>query len=131
MMNNKIMKRPDQYREENEPRNYYERKVVPAADIIEGKHDYTVRIDLPGVNKETIDLKIDGDRLRLRASTGLRHGNNAKLRIQETAPVIYEREFFLGNEIDRSKINGEYDHGVLVITLQKNESKKPHEIKIK
>ncbi len=126
-----LMKRPEKKESVVQPRSYYERRIVPPVDIIESDNHYTVQVDMPGVNKESIDLKVDGDTLRVRAYTGDYHKGDAKLHRREIIPSVYEREFQLGKEIDRSKINGEYDNGVLTITLQKNESVKPREIHIK
>jgi len=126
-----IMKYQEQNKQVEHPRSYYERRVVPSANIVENNNEFIVHVDMPGVNKESISLKVDGDSLHIQGSTGNYHKDNAKMYLHETRPTIYEREFNLSNEIDRSKITGEYNNGVLLITLQKNEKAKPQEIKIK
>lgn len=129
MTRNEIMKRSD-----NKPLptfSHYERKMIPRTDIIEKENMYIVRIDMPGVDKESIKIKVDGDMLHVTGSTGQYHDNDPKMLVREIAPKVYEREFQLGNEIDRSKISGEYDTGVLTITLEKSEQSKPREIVVK
>ncbi len=131
MTRKEIMKRPDNQDRVTGSRSIYERRIVPPADIIEENNEYIVRVDMPGVEKESIDLKVDGDTLRVRGSAGDYHKNNPKMVVNEITPTVYERDFQLGKDIDRSGIKGEYDTGVLTITLPKSEQAKPHEIKIK
>lgn len=126
-----IMKRPENTHGVPQTRSIYERRIVPPADIIADTNAYTVRVDMPGVEKESIDLKVDGDTLRVRGSAGDYHKKDAKMVLNELTPVVYEREFQLGKDIDRSGIDGQYEAGVLTITLMKSENAKPREIKIK
>lgn len=126
-----IMKRPENQHAVTKSRSIYERRVVPPADIIDGINEYTVRVDMPGVNKDTIALKIDGDTLRVRGSAGDYHRQSPKMVINEISPTVYERDFHLGKDINRSNISGEYESGILTITLPKSEQAKPREIKIK
>lgn len=131
MTRQNIMKRPESSTAVTQPHTYYERKIIPPADIIEGAEEYTVRMDMPGVSKDSIQLKVDGQILRVRGSTGKYHNENPRMVLREINPTVYEREFQLGNEVDRSKINAEYDSGVLIISLHKNEKSKPREIQVK
>ncbi len=126
-----IMKRPESSTAVTKPQSFYERRVIPPADIIEGPEEYTVRVDMPGVAKDSIELKVDGSKLLVRGSTGKYHNDNSKMVLREINPTMYQREFQLGSEIDRSKINAEYESGVLNISLHKNEQSKPREIRIK
>ena len=126
-----IMKRQENQHELPQTRSFYERRVVPSADIIEGENEYIVRVDMPGVEKNSIDLKVDGSSLRVRGSAGDYHGNSPYMIMREIKPTVYDRVFQIGKDIDRNAINGEYNEGVLTITLRKNESAKPREIKIK
>jgi HSP20 family protein len=112
-------------------RSYYERRVVPSADIIEGTDEFIVRVDMPGVDKSNITLKVDSDKLKVQGSTGDYHAGNASFIRHETKPTCYEREFYLGNGVDRSKIHAEYSFGILTITLQKSEESKPKHISIR
>jgi len=126
-----IMKQPEKSQSTIQPQSFYERRIVPPANIVEETNQYTVHVDMPGVNKETVKLQVDADTLRIQGSTGDYHQENAKLHKREIIPTTYEREFQLGKEINRSKINAEYDNGVLTITLQKHDAVKPREIPIK
>jgi HSP20 family protein len=120
--------------EQNVPasnRSYYERRVVPSADIIEGTDEFIVRVDMPGVDKSNITLKVDSDKLKVQGSTGKYHAGNASFIRHETKPTCYEREFYLGNGVDRDKIQAEYSLGILTITLQKSEHSKPKHISIR
>lgn len=54
MTRNEIMKRAENRQIVTQPRSYSERRVIPPADISEGGNEYTVHVDMPGVNKESI-----------------------------------------------------------------------------
>lgn len=126
-----IMRREANNRGAVAARSYYERRIVPPADIIESDHDYTVRIDMPGVEESSIDIKIEGNKLRIRGSTGEYVREGARMLVNELRPTVYEREFLLGKGINRDAIKAEYVNGVLFMTLEKSEDLKPREIKIK
>ncbi len=106
---------------------------LPFANI--GKKDsntYTIEVDLPGVKKEDIDLKIEDGYLRVSAK------REFKKEVKEEDYYMIgsyfgeiSRVFALPEDVDRKKIDAKYEDGRLYITLEKEESKKAKTIKIK
>ena len=102
-----------------------ERKSPAAAamrvDVREGKDNYVVKADLPGVRKDDIHVEIDGNQVMLRAEvrkeTEQREGERV-LR-SERYSGQFARSFSLASEIDEVKSVAKFEDGVLELTLQK------------
>lgn len=98
------------------------------------KEDSTfhVEVDLPGVKKEEIDVKVEDDVLVVSA---VRHYKNEVKEddyyISESAFGKLERRFVLPENIDSESINASYENGRLDIELQKTKKAKPRSISIK
>jgi HSP20 family protein len=113
------------------PQWYYEKIVAPPVDIIESEGGYLVNLDIPGADKNDISIQVEEDTLRIKAGAGAYHGEGAALLRNEILRTRYEREFYLGNGVDRNNVEAEYMNGVLNIRLQKTEDVKPKYITIK
>jgi len=106
---------------------------LPLANL--AKHDndtFTIEVDLPGVKKEDIDIKVEDDYLTVTALR--RYKNEVKeddYYLCESNFGVISRSFVLGDNIDRDKIQAKFEDGRLYITLEKVESKKTKNISIK
>ena len=106
---------------------------LPFANLAK-KEDATfhMEVDLPGVKKEDIDLKIEGDVLVVSA---VRHYKNEisedSYDICESSFGKIERRVTLPVNIDTQKVNARFNDGRLEIELQKTETAKPKSIAIK
>ncbi len=110
--------------------NEQEKKyLIPKANIREEENTVFVEIELPGAVKDTISVRIEGDRLIV---FGQRESESKKLRAlhRESLPFDYRREFILGEDIDTEKITARFEGGVLYLTLMKVEEKKPQIIEV-
>ena len=96
----------------------------PAAmrvDVREDATAYTIRADLPGVNKDDIHVSVDGERVTVSAET--RSENEVKdsetvLRRERHAGTV-SRTFALGQPVDDAQATAKYVDGVLELTLPK------------
>ncbi|MFC5541620.1 MAG: Hsp20/alpha crystallin family protein [Bacilli bacterium] len=90
-------------------------------DITETKDAYIVQADLPGFNKEDIQIDIDNNYLTIRAKrddhTEERDENDRVIRKERHFGEFY-RSFYI-NDVDQERIEAELDNGVLKITLPK------------
>ena len=106
---------------------------LPFANLAK-KEDSTfhVEVDLPGVKKEDIDVKVEDDVLIISA---LRHYKNEVSRddyyVCESSYGKLERRFALPENIDSESITASYNDGRLEIELQKTKKAKPRAISIK
>ena len=107
------------------PRNY----VTPNVDITESKDGYLLEAEMPGVNKEGLELLLEGNELTI---VGHRRADviDSQLLYRESSPTDYRRVFVLDPAIDTGKISAQIEQGILKLTLPKAEKVKPRMIKV-
>ncbi len=105
--------------------------VTPAADIFETPDAFVLKVDMPGVQKESISVQVEPGELQIKGIIDQLYKEPANLVYSEIRKASFYRKFNVGNGIDADKIHATFDNGVLTITLQKNESIKVREIPIK
>jgi HSP20 family protein len=98
-------------------------------DVTENDTQYTVKAELPGVEKNDIEVKIDGNRVSISAKVErkqeLKEGERVIRRERYSGAV--SRSFSLASEIDEATAAAQYKDGVLSLTLPKkaaNEQKR-------
>jgi len=102
--------------------------IAPRVDITETKNGYTLEAEMPGVNKQGLELLLDNDELTI-----LGHRESlacGDLIHRETTPQPFRRIFALDPAIDSGKITAQMDQGVLVLQLPKAERLKPRKIPV-
>jgi HSP20 family protein len=113
-----------------ETKHQQERTVEPVADIYETADAFVVKLDMPGSSKEEIKLSIEPNRLTVRGTVGVQHGEGVNVFFSEIGRKNYIREFNLGNGVNHDAIDAQFENGVLTITLPKTEHVKAREITI-
>ena len=103
--------------------------IAPPVDIFENEDSLIVVADLPGVDKDGVDIRIDDYILTIKGNA--KYTQQANVLRQEFTLQNYYRQFQLSDEVDQSKISAESKNGVLTITLPKAEKSKPKQIKVK
>lgn len=90
-------------------------------DVTENNEGYTVKAELPGVDKNDIDVQIDGNLVSINAKVErnkeLKEGDRVVRR--ERYAGSFSSSFKLGSSIDESKATAQYRDGVLSLTLPK------------
>lgn len=105
------------------------RYMVPPVDIFESEKNLTVIVDLPGVQKENVDIKVDKDILTIKGK--VRYEPPKEMLRGEFRLLDFFRQFQLSDEVDSEKISARSSNGVLTITLPKAEKAMPRQVKIK
>ncbi|HOY10434.1 MAG TPA: Hsp20/alpha crystallin family protein [Candidatus Omnitrophota bacterium] len=106
--------------------------VAPYANIYEQGKDIVLSVEMPGVEKGTIDVNLNGNLLVIQARKMKEEiSKEYKPVYQERFPVAYERRFEINTEIDRDAIEAEYKNGILKVSLAKSEAAQPQKIAIK
>jgi HSP20 family protein len=106
---------------------YYDK---PECDIYESENGYKIYFDIPGVEKDDINLKLEKNILTMTAECSKKPMTDNRLIREEIKFHGYKRAFNLSSSVDPEKINADYENGTLTITLSKKEDKKTKEIKI-
>ena len=107
-----------------------ERKYSPAlCDVYREADTVTLKMEMPGVSKENLDVKVDGDKLTIHGvkSSGDIEG---KYILREIRDCDYHHEFSIDDTIDRNKIDAVIKNGIVEISLGIKESEKPRKIKV-
>jgi len=106
---------------------------LPLANLAKHSSDtYDIEIDLPGVKKEDIELKIEDDYLTVNAIRRTKKEvNKDDYYLCESAFGLISRSFVLPKDVDRDKISAHLENGRLYISLEKEETRKAKQISIK
>ena len=105
-------------------------KTYPAAcDIWEKDGNVICKMEMPGVSKENLDVKIDGDKLFIHGKKNS-SPEDSVFRLREIRNGDYYHEFTLDETIDRNKVDASIKNGVVTITLGVRESEKPRKIAV-
>ena len=116
-------------RQEQQPQAQ-ERHVVPPVDVFENDASITLLADLPGVAREQLHVRVDGETLVLEATAGTGGPENMDLVYGEAQCPAYRRQFTLSRELDTSRIEAQLRDGVLRLTIPKAEDAKPRRIEV-
>jgi HSP20 family protein len=106
-----------------------EAMVAPEVNIFETKDGYVLEADMPGVNKEGLEITLEGNEITL---VGHRQSNAlpGEALFCESRGLDFGRVFELDPAIDTAKISARMDNGILTLTLPKSEQVKPRKIKV-
>lgn len=113
-------------RSDNAPQPY----VVPPVDVFENESSITLLADLPGVPRDQLQLRVDGDTLVLEATAATNGPENMELVYGEAQCPTFRRQFTLSRELDTSRIEAQLRDGVLRLTIPKAEEARPRRIEV-
>jgi HSP20 family protein len=105
--------------------------VTPAADIFETSDAFVLKIDLPGVERDSINVQVEPEQLMVKGRIAQLYKETTNLVYSEIRKVSFYRRFRIGSGIDAERIRADFEDGVLTLTLPKNESTRVREIPIK
>jgi len=104
---------------------------APAVDIFETEHELVVKADLPDIQPEGLDIRVENNILTIRGERKFEKKVNESnyLRV-ERSYGSFSRSFSLANTVNSEAIKAEYKNGVLTLTIPKREEAKPKQIKV-
>ena len=102
---------------------------VPNVDIFEDENQLVLLADMPGVDKDGVEIHLEEGQLRIQGKVfGEVPGEYV---ISEYSVGDYTRTFTLSNVIDQEKIQASMKNGVLRVVLPKSDISKPRKIAVK
>jgi len=116
-------------REENAPARQ-EAALLPPVDVVEDSTGITLYADLPGVPRDKLDVRVDGDQLNIEAELALPLPQRMTPSHAEVGRARYRRAFTLSKELDAEKVSAELAHGVLRLRIPKAEHAQPRRISV-
>ena len=97
---------------------------VMKTDVREHENGYELDVDLPGIKKENVKVKLEDGYLTISASTAQNNDEKDKkgnyIR-RERFSGSYSRSFYVGEEIKETDIKAKFDNGVLQLSIPKPE----------
>jgi HSP20 family protein len=90
---------------------------------------FYIKLDLPGVKPDSIDLTVEQNVLTVRAERPALNGE-VELVVAERPVGTFTRQVFLGDTLDADHIDADYTAGVLTLTIPVHEAAKPRKLAI-
>jgi HSP20 family protein len=93
---------------------------LPRADVVDTGDHLEVRVELPGVSKESIEVRVQGDTLRIAARSAEESSDTSgTYLLKERRSRSFERAFQLSEAIPASKLSAKFENGVLTVSVPK------------
>lgn len=103
----------------------------PSVDISENDNAFVLKAELPGVNREDINIDINNKTLTLKGEKKFEEKTEKENYVRvERSYGSFSRTFALSDKVDTENVKASYKDGVLEVTLPKKEEAKPKEIKV-
>lgn len=102
---------------------------IPPVDIMETDDAYLVSVEIPGVNKDAVHIRIQDEKLTISGERKRQQHDIHHFR-KERVDGPFSRTIALPGPVDQSQVTAKYNNGILEITLPKQEKDKGREIKI-
>lgn len=107
-----------------------QRAVVPAVDVFEDASGITLLADMPGVPKDLLELKVEGESLLIEGSVWPRTPDGMEAIYAEVRVPRYRRSFALSRELDTTRIEANLKDGVLSLRIPKQAHAQPRRIAV-
>ena len=105
------------------------RYVVPDVNIYETKDGYELEAEMPGVNKDGLEITLEGTEITITGHRATETAPGEPL-FRERHNAEYHRVFELDPAIDATRIAARMNQGVLFLALPKSEAVKPRRITV-
>ncbi len=107
-----------------------QRAVQPAVDVFEDAGGITLLADMPGVQREQLELKIEGDALLIEGGMQPFTPESTEAVYAEVRVPRYRRSFTLSRELDTARVEAKLKDGVLELRIPKLEHAQPRRIAV-
>jgi HSP20 family molecular chaperone IbpA len=107
-----------------------QRAALPAIDVFEDASGITLLADMPGVPKEQLELKVEGDALLIEGAVQPRTPDGMEAIYAEVRTPRYRRSFTLSRELDTTRIEANLKDGVLRLRIPKQAHAQPRRIAV-
>ena len=110
-------------------RGQAEQFITPTASVTEIADGYTLEIEMPGVQKDGLEISVENNELTIVGRRSLPAVEGTLIH-RESRPENFRRAFEIDPSIDANKISAKIDHGLVTLTLPKAEHVKPRKITV-
>jgi HSP20 family protein len=104
---------------------------VPAVDVYEDEHKVTLKLEIPGIKQEDVDVRLENNTLTVRGERNFeKEEKEENFHRIERRYGSFARSFTLPSTLDTENVQASYENGVLKIELAKRAEAKPKQIKV-
>ena len=103
---------------------------IPLADVHEDADNYFVALDIPGVDRDALEIDLENERLVIKGTRTISRDEGSSHRAERPRGT-FNRSFAVPAGVDREQIEAEYKDGVLKLRLPKRKQQPPQSVKIK
>jgi HSP20 family protein len=104
---------------------------VPAVDVYEDEHKVTLKLEVPGISEDDLDIRLENNTLTVRGERKFEEEEKEEnFHRIERRYGSFARSFTLPNTLDTENVQAKYEDGVLRIELAKRAEAKPKQIKV-
>jgi HSP20 family molecular chaperone IbpA len=107
-----------------------QRAVLPAVDVYEDECGITLRADMPGVPRDQLELKVEGESLLIEGTVRPNTPEGLEAVYAEVRVPRYRRTFTLSRELDTAQIDATLKDGVLTLRIPKQAHAQPRRIQV-
>src|ERR1700730_8851188 len=98
------------------------------ADVYEDQEGITLEADMPGVSRERLNVRVDGENLLLEGNVQFELPEQAEALYADVRSRVYRRSFVLSRELDTAQIQATLKDGVLTVRIPKRAELRPRKI---
>ncbi|MBV9836739.1 MAG: Hsp20/alpha crystallin family protein [Solirubrobacterales bacterium] len=107
------------------------RRWIPAMDLVETDEDFVLRVDLPGLSEQDVNIELEDNVLTVSGERKAEHEERKEgyYRV-ERASGAFARSLTLPDGVDPAAVRATFDRGVLEVRVPKPEERKPRMVAI-
>jgi len=103
----------------------------PAVDIYETGEGIVLQADMPGVSKERLSLRVEGNNLLVEGTIGIAPQEQMTALYADVRSTVYRRSFALSNELEADKIDATLKDGLLTVRIPKRAELRARRIEVR
>ena len=100
-------------------------------DVVRHDSDVTLRLDVPGVDPDSIEVTVDRGVLSVSVKRQEERTENDKFFVRERTMGTFTRRVRLSENLNTEAVEASYDHGVLEVRIPVLEQAKPRKIEVR
>jgi HSP20 family protein len=106
------------------------RVFLPVTDIFETDETLTVVMEMPGVDRNNVDVRVENDVLTVEGRLDFSKYEGLQPLYTEYNVGNYARSFHISSKVDQGRISAELNDGIMTLVLPKAEKAKPRKIEV-
>ena len=103
----------------------------PPVNVFQQGEDLVAIVELPGVNKEELNIQAKENTIRIAGRKAIDYPENVSLHRRERLSGVFDRTLVVPMQIDPDRIQAEYNDGLLALFIPRAEADKPRSIEVK